>query len=456
MKTIRLQAKGLGLGELLREGEGGIVLLEVGGADRFALVPVDGPDGRDGLADAEREVRGLLNDGGRLARHSRRLDLDDESLTLKRALLASGDDTAVFLTRDGRLRFALLPLDAGTPQPREKGRRQRPERSSDSEEVDGFTTTEWVAFPAAFLVFPIVSVIGSSVLYYWWRQQKPNKAVLVNILGFAAFGLHVLVFLAFLAFTHLPARGKPNRPKTIQPPPASKEPPPGLVAHWPFNEVRGNQAIDISHNRIVATLRGNAPFWAPKKGVREGGLRLDGFTNYCDLGSSKALNFAAGQGFCISVWIVTVGRDGTILSFRNGNDPGAEVSLTIAGGVLVAMVREDGGEALGPARIRGDFVNNSAWQHICLVREAAGARMRLYQNGKEHDPIDLTQAGGAGPITTDLRTLGCDPYRVMKGFPGQGKPYLAVLLDDLCIYNRAPDARELKALMAGGPPPLSR
>ena len=63
---------------------------------------------------------------------------------------------------------------------------------------DGLSGLEFMLYALFFLFVPCVNVIVSSVLYYVWRSDRPRKASQINMLGFAVFGIHVLVRVLIL------------------------------------------------------------------------------------------------------------------------------------------------------------------------------------------------------------------------------------------------------------------
>jgi uncharacterized integral membrane protein len=76
------------------------------------------------------------------------------------------------------------------PEPRRRRRKRRP--------MDpGLSSTEWILFILLFVFVPIANVLVSSILYYVWRSDKPRRASQINLLGFAVFGFHVLLYIMF-------------------------------------------------------------------------------------------------------------------------------------------------------------------------------------------------------------------------------------------------------------------
>jgi DNA-directed RNA polymerase subunit RPC12/RpoP len=84
----------------------------------------------------------------------------------------------------------------------EKSRPSKPKRRPRAREADDeLSTLEWVLFSVMFFLFPCINVLVSSILYYVWRNQYPNRASQINILGWIIFGAQILlrvgVFVVF-------------------------------------------------------------------------------------------------------------------------------------------------------------------------------------------------------------------------------------------------------------------
>jgi hypothetical protein len=62
----------------------------------------------------------------------------------------------------------------------------------------GLSSQEFVLFGLLFLFVPFVNVWVSSILYYVWKNDRPRRASHINALGFAAFGIHVVIFIAIM------------------------------------------------------------------------------------------------------------------------------------------------------------------------------------------------------------------------------------------------------------------
>jgi hypothetical protein len=68
-------------------------------------------------------------------------------------------------------------------------------RSVRSLRNQGLSGTEFFLFTLLFFFIPAANVWVSSILYYVWRRSRPRRANQINLLGFAVFGIHVLLVI---------------------------------------------------------------------------------------------------------------------------------------------------------------------------------------------------------------------------------------------------------------------
>jgi hypothetical protein len=228
-----------------------------------------------------------------------------------------------------------------------------------------------------------------------------------------------------------------------------KEPPsprdvPGLLAYWALDEASGGRAADSAPGGAgAATVHGGK--WV--QGVRGGALELDGAKGHADCGTAPALNFAAGSPFTVAGWVRTGRPWGTVVSFRNSKDGGAALDLTVAGGALLALVREDGKETGQHAHVSGGKVADGRWHHFALTR--SGTAVELYLDGAAQGRSVGRDAGG--PITTDLRALGSERLWDRRGINPAEHRFLQGALDEVCVFGRALGPEEVRKLAGVGP-----
>jgi hypothetical protein len=218
---------------------------------------------------------------------------------------------------------------------------------------------------------------------------------------------------------------------------------PSLLSYWKLDDGGGTVAADSGSFGQAGTLV-NGPSWTA--GKIGGGLSLNGVDEYVVLGSGGPVQVGAGASFTIGVWFRTTDNYGTIFSARNSAEGGAVIDLTVGYdgadnslGRLKALVRQDNGTG-GYARVTGGLVNDGAWHHAALTRNAGGM-IELFLDGVSQGTSVGSESGGA--ISTDLRTLGCERRWVQDAFGTADQRYLNGSLDDVRIYSRALSAAEI-------------
>jgi hypothetical protein len=212
---------------------------------------------------------------------------------------------------------------------------------------------------------------------------------------------------------------------------------PSLVAHWSFDDVQGAQVTDQSGRGRHATLVGGRV----ADGIRGQALWLDGQPNtYCDLGAGPAFDFAPGAPFTLAGWFQTLDRSGTILSFRHTTLP-TQVEVIVRNGQLLGIIGDDtdrGNQGI----VWGRPVADGRWHHFALVRTAAFVELYL-------DGVSQGRGAGmhAGPITTDLRAVGCERLWVQQNDMRWGRPGFVGGIDEVYVFNRELSADEVQRLM---------
>lgn len=162
-----------------------------------------------------------------------------------------------------------------------------------------------------------------------------------------------------------------------------------------------------------------------------------------DLGDSADFNFQARAPFSLAFWVKSTAASGTVVSFRNSKDDGADIDITIEGGRMHAAVRQDRG--FFPGKIGGQFaVNDDRWHHAALTRE--GNTILYFVDGQAQGKA--SNNGLEGAITSDWRFLGRERYWLNQGrqeFAGV-KGHLEGAIHEFCIFQRALSVDEIRVL----------
>ena len=177
--------------------------------------------------------------------------------------------------------------------------------------------------------------------------------------------------------------------------------------------------------------------------MRGKALAFNGRDSYLDYGTSPDFNFAANAPFTLACWVQTRAASGAVCGQRSSTDDGADLDLTVEGGLPCGTVRAD--RATDAVRVVGRRpVNDGAWHHLAVTRE--GGTIELFVNGALAGRA--TAAGASGPITTDLRAVGVEPRwaRQGRGSFGRVRTYLEGSVDEFCVFGRKLSAEEVRTL----------
>jgi hypothetical protein len=215
---------------------------------------------------------------------------------------------------------------------------------------------------------------------------------------------------------------------------------PGLVAYWSFDDVQGDRVLDGSGGGHHATLVG-APRLAD--GVRGQALWLDNRAEqYCDLGGGADLNFPADTAFTFAGWFTSGQDSATLLSCRHSaGATNPQIDLVLREGRLIIMIGGDHDQT-GQGFVWGATANDRRWHHFAFTR--SGNAVELFLDGTSQGRTVSPNAGE--PITTDLRTLGCERLWVLHNDFRWGNPSFQGGLDEVCLFRRALTPDEVRTL----------
>jgi Concanavalin A-like lectin/glucanases superfamily len=217
---------------------------------------------------------------------------------------------------------------------------------------------------------------------------------------------------------------------------------PGLLAYWSFDDVAGGAVTDHSPRKNQAALVGGRI----ADGVRGQALWLDDVPDhYCDFSASADFNFAANTEFTFAGWFTTSQVSATILSLRHSRGlSNPQVELLVRDGRAMVIVSDDQDQAGQNGVVWAKQRNDGQWHHFAFTRR--GNTVELFLDGVSQG--QHTAAGVGGPITTDLRAVGCERLWAQQNDRRWGDPSVRGGVDEVCIFGRALAPAEIQTLMA--------
>jgi len=215
-----------------------------------------------------------------------------------------------------------------------------------------------------------------------------------------------------------------------------------LVAWWKFDN-DANDSAGASHG----TTHGN-PAYADGKVGRA--ISFDG-DDYVDCGNPDSLNFGTGD-WAISAWIKTTqsGEEdtnkGTV--FANGADGGGGIRYTLAvnEGQTGSITLTTDNDEYKVQAISNTVVNDDAWHHIVGMRNAG--QLHLYVDG-------VLDGGNYLPGEYDLSAASRQNVyigAITSNDDNSLYKYFVGLIDEVCIFAGAIDAKGVLALYSGEDP----
>ncbi len=206
-----------------------------------------------------------------------------------------------------------------------------------------------------------------------------------------------------------------------------------LVGYWAFETGYGTVATDLGMGGNALSLIGDAG-WNPGK-IGNFALDLDGSGDYARSASViTGLDFAPGS-FTASAWIrPRVINDGwrTILEYDRGGDNW--FGLWVSGdGKFHFRVGGNRRDSIG-------MLSVNEWYHVAGRYDSQTTQLRLYVNGEYDSMTTYTSTRYESPTAAKL-TIGVRGTEDDEYFDG--------LIDDVRIYARMLDERDIRGLMWG-------
>ncbi|WP_049907741.1 LamG-like jellyroll fold domain-containing protein [Haloferax elongans] len=202
----------------------------------------------------------------------------------------------------------------------------------------------------------------------------------------------------------------------------------------------GYWAFDDSPDDATGNYSGTVVGAAPTSGVLGGNAyEFDGNDDY--IGVNRSLQDPLGGTASLSVWFKTNQTGDGDVNWRQPGITGVESNgdvndifwgwLDGQGRIGFTVGDDSGGEVKSPSR-----VDDSAWHHLVLTRNATTGRLRMYLDGSLVDSSVST----TGVKTTDFSSIG----RIEDTSPSP--EYFPGTLDEVRVYDRDLSQSEALAL----------
>ncbi len=200
----------------------------------------------------------------------------------------------------------------------------------------------------------------------------------------------------------------------------------GPVAAYSFDEGEGTTVEDVTGDGHTATIEGAE--WKP--GKYGGGLRFNGTSSCVSIGDATDLRF--GEEFTLESWVRPEGEltDDPVIfkegsGFLNYGLGIGRVTSGMAEGSIGVSASPNHKEVVGAEALEANL-----WSHLAVTFD--GATLRLYVDGElvDTEAVEGPSSGREGALK-----IGCD---------GQYGEHFRGRVDELRLYNRALDAREVQ------------
>jgi hypothetical protein len=211
---------------------------------------------------------------------------------------------------------------------------------------------------------------------------------------------------------------------------------PGAVAYWKLDETEG----DIAHDSVAdsnGTLIGD-PAWQTEGGMVDGALQFDGIDDY--ISTDYVLNPEEGA-FSAFAWIKGGAPEQVIISQTDGIDGTGNTWLGLdasSGNLMTALVPPPVGRFITQPMISEAVVTDDQWHYIGFVWD--GSYRSLYVDGIE-------VARDANPIILAPLKSATGGLNIGTGKDLDEVTFFSGMIDDVRIYNKALNAKEISALV---------
>lgn len=221
------------------------------------------------------------------------------------------------------------------------------------------------------------------------------------------------------------------------------------IAHWKFDELSGDSAIDSATNGHTGTIVGAVR----ASGTMAGALSFNGTSDYvfaadAQSGGTTGVGLDVGtRDWSMTAWVNTTasGMVVTKMGFIGGANPDGW-GLSVSGnGTVGAVLHKSGGGTVNIFAGDGATVNNGQWHHIAVVFNRAGNMIRYVDGAPSGSQNSIASLSGQSLNNAkQLRVGARDQAGDEIFFNGQ--------IDDVRVYARGLTGEEIAALAGVEPP----
>lgn len=224
--------------------------------------------------------------------------------------------------------------------------------------------------------------------------------------------------------------------------PGCVEPPPDMVAWWPFDEVGGPIAVDIIDSHHGSHMNGPVPEPAGKV---DGALRFDGVDDFVEVPHDGTLAFIGTGAFSVDLWAHHDEISGGFVRKFDDTALGGGFQFYLNKGVPTLLLETTG---IGCIPIGGNFSVIAGWHHYAATLTACPRTVTLYVDGE----IVATATACCNPPNT--APICCDISNtapILIGSDSELAPhFFEGVIDEVELFDRVLTHKEVFEIYQAG------
>lgn len=222
-----------------------------------------------------------------------------------------------------------------------------------------------------------------------------------------------------------------------------------LIGYWKMEEGSGTTVDDSSTNNNIGTFGGNATFSSTKPTLtgetNNYSMVMDGTGDYLNIGNNLSL-LQSTKEITLAAWINKndlLGQEQIFGLTVNGHGSNSRFTMFTNDAKISCGARSTDGETFTEIKSANSVLTTGTWYHVACAINFSKNQMSLYLNG---NPVVVDNEITYSSSTTDNTTsqasgIGIDEDKSGADYNGY--------LDEIRLYNRALNGREMQQLAAG-------